>query len=308
MIRGFYLTTLFALVLSFATSASAQVTLKFKFPDGRKSTMEVKVKSAQTLTLAGMDLESGSDQTITLTTTNGKHAADGTINVTSTTDAVKAAITLPGGTELEFDSANPDAYPPGTQFDFVLDIFKATAKAKWTTKIGQNNRVLAVVDREAAFADLPQNLKDTMKGQLDPEYLKIAANDELDKIPTEPVSVGDSWERTNTLRLDSGQRFTFTNKFTYQGSVKQNGKTLEKLVSKTTDIEYSTEAGAPLKVLESNLKIVASSGLILFDVAAGQVILSRSKMQIKGTIKLEVMGMELPGNLDLTMESTVTLK
>ena len=105
MMRGFYLTTLFALVLSFATNASAQVTFKYKFPDGRKSTSETRARTTQTLTLAGMDLESGSDQTITISSVIGQRGADGTINVKQKIEKVKAAITLPGGTELEFDSA-----------------------------------------------------------------------------------------------------------------------------------------------------------------------------------------------------------
>ncbi len=308
MIRSFYLTTLFALVLSFVTGASAQGTFKLKFPDGRKSTTVTQVKSEQTLTLVGMELISGSEQTITVTSTNGQRADDGKLLVKSTIDALKASVTLPGGTELEFDSADPDADPSGTQFDFVLDIFKATAKSTWATTMNQDNRVVAVEGRDNAFGDLPQNLQDAMKSQLDPEYLKTAANDELDKLPSKPVSPGDSWERTALMRLDSGQKLTFTTKYTYEGSIEQSGKTLEKIVSQTTKVDYSADADAPLKVVESDLKVAASEGQILFAAAYGQTVLQQSKVQVTGSLKLEINGMELPGELDLTIENKTTIK
>jgi len=308
MIRGFCWTASIVLILSISTSASAQVTLKMKYPEGRKATSEVTTKTKQTLSLAGMDLGSGSEQTITVTTVNGKRANDGTLEVKSKIEAVKAELSLPGGIELEFDSEDPDADPPGTQFDVILDIFKATAKSTWTVVMDKDNRVVEIKDRDAAFKDLPQALQDAMQAQLDPEYLKTAANDELDKLPSGPVSQGDSWERTNTVRLDSGQKLTFTNKYTYAGEIARDGKKYARIDTVTTEVDYSADATSPLKVLESDLKVAESKGAILFDMEDGQIVRSQSKVQLKGTLKLEVMGMELPGTLDLTMENSVKLK
>jgi len=308
MIRVFHLTTLVTLLVGFAATAPAQVTLKYKFPDGRKSTAEAKIKTSQTLTLAGNELVSGSEQSLTITSSNGQRSADGSLTVSNKIEALKAEVTLPGGTEIAFDSAKPDADPPGTQFDFLLDVFKATAKSTWESVMNQGNRVVAIKGRDAAFADLPESIRTAMKAQLDPEYLKAAANDELAKLPSDPVSPGDSWERTNTVRLDSGQRLTFTNKYTYEGNVQQDGKNLEKIASKTTAVDYSVEGESPLKVLASDLKVAASEGEILFDPAYGQIVSQHNKVQVKGSLKLEVMGMEFPGQLDLTMENSVTLK
>lgn len=308
MIRGFCLTTMLALLASLPTNASAQVTLKYKFPDGRKSISVTEIKTSQTLTLAGNELISGSEQTLTVTATNGQRAADGTLSVNSKIEAVDASVTLPGGVEIEFDSAKPDADPPGTQFDFLLDVFKATAKSTWESELNKDNRIVAIKGRDAAFADLPENIRDAMKAQLDPEYLVAASNDELAKLPSEPVSPGDSWERTNKIRLDSGQRLAFTIKYTYEGSVQQDGKALEKITSEATKVEYSVEGESPLKVLESDLKVAASDGEILFDPAYGQFVSQRGKIQIKGSLKLEVMGMEFPGQLELTMENTLKMK
>lgn len=308
MFRAYSLMTIFALLASFAASAPAQVTLKQKFPDGRKSKSEVSIKTSQTLTLAGNEMVSGSKQAMTVATINGQRAADGTLVVSGKIEALKAEVTLPGGIELAFDSAKPDAAPPGTAFDVLLDVFKASSKATWESVMNQENRVVAVKGRDAAFADLPESIRDAMKAQVEPEYLKSVANDELAKLPSEPVSPGDSWERTTTVRLDSGQRLTFTSKYTYEGSVQQDGKNLEKISAKTTKVDYTVEGESPLKVVESDLQVAASEGVILFDPAYGQIVSQRHKVQVKGALKLEVMNMEFAGNLDLSMETSVTLK
>ena len=58
----------------------------------------------------------------------------------------------------------------------------------------------------------------------------------------------------------------------------------------------------------SDLKVAKSEGLILFDVAAGQIELEQSMVQLKGSLKLGANGMEIPAVLDLTMESTSRVK
>ncbi|MEO8495727.1 MAG: DUF6263 family protein [Planctomycetota bacterium] len=308
MFRAYSLMTIFALLASSAASAPAQVTLKHKFQEGRKSTSVAVVKTKQTLTLAGNELVSGSTQSLTVTTANGQRAADGTLSVNSKIDALKVDVTLPGGVELAFDSAKPDADRPGTAFDSLLDVFKASAKATWETVLDKENRIIAVKGRDAAFADLPEAIREAMKAQVDPEYLKTAANDELAKLPSVPVSPGDSWERTTAVRLDSGQRLTFTSKYTYEGSIQQDGKKLEKITVKTTKVDYSVEGESPLKVVESDLQVAASNGVLLFDPAYGQIVSQNNKVQVKGPLKLEVMNMEFAGQLDLSMETSVNMK
>ncbi len=312
MIRSSYLTTLLAIVLCFATSASAQVTLKAKYPDGRSTTVVQQSKLAQTLKLkvSGMEIDqsTGAEQTMTVTVVNGKRANDGTLIVKAKINAIKAALSMPGGVELEFDSSDPDADPPGTAFDAYLDIFKATLNSTWTTTMNKDNRVVDIKGREAAFSDLPQSLQDNMKSQLDPEYLKTVANDELDRLPSTPVSSGDSWERTNLVRFEAGQHFTFTTKYTYKGSIEKDGKKLENIVFQVTDVVYDSDADSPVKVLESDLKVAKSEGMILFDLAAGQIVLEHSKVRLTGSLKLEANGLEIPADLDLTIEANSRLK
>jgi len=54
--------------------------------------------------------------------------------------------------------------------------------------------------------------------------------------------------------------------------------------------------------------VAESDGALLFDPAYGQFVSERGKVQVKGSLKLQVVGMDLPGQLDLTMENNATLK
>ena len=51
-----------------------------------------------------------------------------------------------------------------------------------------------------------------------------------------------------------------------------------------------------------------SDGALLFDPAYGQFVSEQGKVQVKGSLKLQVVGMDLPAQLDLTMENSATLK
>lgn len=305
MTRGFSFATCIALALCLAANASAQkIVLKHQFPDSKSTTTVTTTETTQTLTLAGMEINTGSNQTLTVISTNGVRGADGKLEVKSKIDEMKSSVSLPGGVELEFDSNDADADPPGTQFDFLLDIFKATANSTWTMVLDGENQVVAIEGREKAFDGLPENLKEAIKGQTDPLHLKQVANDEFGKLPDTPVAPNDTWTRTNTVRLDSGQKLTFTNDYTYTGTT--NGRA--KITSKTTKVEYSADADSPLKVTSSDLKVTESDGTTIFDVEKGYVVSTEQSMRIKGELKLEISGNELAGTLDLKMKSSSKIK
>jgi len=293
-----------AALCSWLPVANAQVTLKVKIPDGQKSTTASVVKVNQTLNIAGMDVVTGSTQQLTISSQNGQRGDDGKITVEQKIEALKADVEV-AGQQLNFDFAKPDAPPPGTAVDVLLDIFKATAKSKWKVVYGQDNRVLAVEGRGDALKDLLEALQSMSKKQYDPEYLARVANDELAVIPTKPVKQGDTWSHENSIRLEGGQTMTFKTTYRYDGVVEQGGKPLHKITEKTTDVTYAMDADSPslLKYVSSDLKVAESDGTTLFDNEAGQIVSESSKIKITGEIKFEANGNQLPAKLDLTFET-----
>jgi hypothetical protein len=299
------LTLAAVLLLSSTSWLPAQVKLEHKVLEGRKSTANTYVKVDQTLTIAGMDIPTTSEQNITSSETNGKRQDDGTLVSEHKIESLQSSVKV-AGMELNFDSVNADAPPKGTPLDALLDIFKAVAKSSWTVTYGQDNSVLSVKGRADALQDLPEAVRAATAKQFDPDHLTEQANQELKVLPDGPVKQGDTWERESTKLFDSYQSMTFTTVYTYEGTIQKDGKSLDKISAATTKVSYamSGDSPGPLKIVDSDLKVAESSGTILFDRAAGMIVDSKDKKHISGSLKCEVNGMELPGKLDLTFETT----
>lgn len=310
MVRTLILPTLVVALLTIPRAAVAQVKLELKLHDGQKTSSMVKISTKQYLTLAGMNIESGSEQEMTISTVNGKRGADGVLRQQQKIESLKAKLTLPGGVNLEFDSTKPDAPPAGTQFDVLLDLIKVNAKASWTVVRGPDNRVTTVEGREKVLEGLDETKRAMLQKQLDPAYLRDAANKELEKLPSKPVKKGDTWEVTESLRLEQGQNMTFKTKYTYQGPTDYNGRQLDKIDSEVLEVGYGVDADAPLplKVVSAELKPKTLEGVTYFDREKGNTTESRSSVQIKGTINFEVDGKPHPAQLDLTMTISSVLK
>ncbi len=284
-----------------------QVQLQLKFPDGRVERSLSEINTKQTLTLAGMDIETESKQNFELTSTNRQRNSDGELVTAQKIESMKAELNI-SGQKLTFDSAKADAPPPGTTLDGILDVFKALSQSEWTVTRDKDNRVSSVDGRAEALQSLPEAMRAAMEKQLDSSYLAEVANDEMAAIPSRSVSVGDTWTHQTTLRLEAGQTFKFDKTYKYEGAVEKDGKSLHKITELTTDVEYDMEANnaSPLKFVSSDLKMADSEGEILFDNEAGLVVSRIVKVHITGPLVFEVGGTELPGTVDLTIGQSTT--
>lgn len=149
-----------------------------------------------------------------------------------------------------------------------------------------------------------------VKDQVDPEYLKQAANQELDQIPREPLKKGDKWQRTKNVRLGSGQTMAITSEYEYMGPVQHKGKMLHKIVGMARDVTYEQDPAAAgfFKVISSDLGIETLEGAMFFDLDAGRVCESYNNMKITGNLKILAEGKEESCNLALTIRADSTTR
>lgn len=282
--------------------ALAQVKLEHKQVEGATYAGSVDISTKQTMSILGMNQESSSQNNIVVRTKNGKREADGTLRSESKVEALQAQIKAPGLGEISFDSAKPDKAPDSP----LTPIFKASAAGSWTTVYGKDGKVTAVEGRDKSYESLDPALRERVKSQYAPEYLKEVANKQLERIPSKPLNVGDSWETVEPMKIDAAQTLTFTRKYTYQGEVEKDGKKVDsiKVVSTAVKLDIDGNAGLPLKLVKSNLKIKDSSGTIYFDRNLGRVVGESQKSQIVGPLTLGVAGQEIDAELDLTLETS----
>lgn len=296
------------LALCLASAASAQVTLQAKHPEGTFKIVTTN-KVHQILTIAAMDVETSSDSNTTLSYVVEKPQADGTVRVRVKTEALTSRITLPGA-KIEYDSSKPDVKNDNPMLDAILDAFRAMKGATYTVVYGKDGKVAAIEGTDKIIETAAPTAAEALKQQLNPETLKRSANQDLAVLPDGPVKKGDQWKRTEVNPIGGGQTLTFDRFYEYQGTVEMGGKTLDKIGIFTGAVTYALDPNSPLpvKVVNSDLKIGNSLGTILFDRERGEVVDSSETLQITGTLTLSVNGMELPGKLNLTFDSSTVYK
>jgi hypothetical protein len=294
---------LICLTIPFVVSsavASAQVTLQQKYPEGSKFVTHSEQKSKQTLTLAGMDLDTKSTTFVVGTTTISNRAADGSLTIEEKVDSMQTEVSFPGGLTLSFDSSNPDKKAPIPDLEPLLEGLRAASRLPMTLELDAKNKIRRVKLPDGEFEKLPEAAKD----RFNPETLQKASEQSTAFLPDTPVNVGDSWERSNDANMGEGQVLTFRTKFEYAGTITQDDMTLDKITGKVFEVSYAVNGNPMLQVKNSDLKVLESTGTYLFDRERG-VMLSRStKVQIAGPLTLVFNNAELKGKVDLTMEDS----
>lgn len=289
----------FALCAPFATAD--EVALKAKFPEGTKGVVHRDAKTVQTLTLAGMNIDTKSTTFTVAKTSIGERAADGTLKIEEKTESLQTEVEFPGGS-IQFDSANPDKKATIAQLEPILDIFRAAYRLPITIELDADNKMKSVKLPEGEF----EKLSEAAQSHFNPESLKKVVEQAYAYLPDEPVKKGDSWERSSESNLGSGQVMSFRTKYEYQGTVEQAGEVLDKITGKAFDVNFAINGNPMLQVTQSDLKVVNSESTFLFNREKGYAVSQSSKIQIAGPLTLVINGMTLPGKVDLTMEEKTT--
>lgn len=295
---GFWLTCVATLLVLCAGSQAAE---KFspKFLESSKQVRETESKVEQTLTLAGMALETKVTAFAVTESAAGTRDAEGKLPIVDTTKVLQVEMNLPGGLKVQFDSGNPDKEAENPLLNPVLDVFRTIVKYPITTVVNRENKI-----ESSKFADNAQEkLPKEVQTYLTPEKQKKEQEDTWKFLPDKEVNVGDEWERFIDKDLGGGQTMNFKMKYAYAGPETKDGKTYQKFNVTSQEVTYTLDPNANpmVQCTKSDLKINKSSGTILYDPATGELPHRESSVNITGTLTLVINGQELPGELDLTM-------
>lgn len=284
--------------LGLASASWGQTTLVRKYVEGAAYQSRVAVNIDQKLTLGGQDAGTKANNIVEVKTSIGKRDAEGKLPISISTSLKSAEIALPGGVKIKFDAANPDAkeeVPGNPLYEIVRDRIKANANTTMEITLDKDDKVFEIkgLKPEAGASE---------------EDVKLEFEEEARQLPGKPLKKGDTWEAEVKANLGQGQLMTFKRKFTYEGetfkSTVNSTRKVEKITAVDSEVTYSIREGGafPGKVTRSELKVAASKHTLLFDPAQGRFIKVASKVQVTGPIGISIMGVELGGDLDLTME------
>ena len=287
--------------IALASIASAQVTLQLKFPEGTTYETQTETKTTQTLTLAGMNIDTKTSAFIVSGATIGTRGANGVLKIEEKVRSMQTEMNLQG-TTLQFDSANPDKKADNPALEPILDMYRAMYRMGTTKEVDAKNKLTAIKLPEGEVDKLPE----IARSRYSPEALKKAVEQTYHYLPDGPINKGDTWERSSEINLGAGQTMTFRIRFQYDGTVEQAGVTLDKITGKAFEVSFAINGNPTLNVVKNDLKIVDSASTYLFDRQKGWAVSHSSKTQIAGPLTLVINGTELESKLDLTIEEKTT--
>ena len=227
---------------------------------------------------------------------------------------MRADFSFPGGIKLTLDSVDPNTKVEEPALAFLAEVFKLAGESRYTVVLDEQKKVKAIEGAEKLLekADkLSQQARDTIRGRLEADKLKREFEQAHGNLPDVLARPGDTWDRTEVVDIGNGQTLTVRKKYAYAGTEKKGDKTLEKITSKITDVDLKQDPDAPgqFKVLKGNMKLESSDETILFDRDEGQAVSSAGKFRIKGeNMTFSIMGMELTGGQELTIETVTELQ
>jgi hypothetical protein len=298
----------FSLLAALASAAQAQVKLEHKVTESKTSKSEVTSRTTQKLTIAGMEIDTESESRTTVKSTAGKRDDNGQVKVAGKVEELQINVKLQG-TDYVFDSSNPDK-AGSSPLEILRPLHKATMQRITTTTFDKNSRVANIEFDQDPLSGLSDDARKLFKGQFETEKLKAAANQELDRLPTDPVKKGDVWERTSKLNLEGGQVMTLTTRYTYAGETEQDSRKFDLIESQVLTVEYALTADStlPFTLKASDLKASDSKGKLLFDRQKGEIVSSSATIQIKGDMTFVINNNDLPAKLDLKIETSTQPK
>lgn len=302
------LLTALAMLIPVAAQAQVRIVHDPEYKTGEAIRTVSEIKTNQTLVIAGMNVDTKAEVFTATKETPGDTTSDGQRPVKGEFEYYIVNLTTPAG-NVSFDSGNPDGLKADGPLAPIGDLFKAAAKATWTTTF-KDHKVESVEFIDEPFKDLPAEMQKEVK----PDRFKKETEIHLARFPEGPVSPGDTWKRTEEPEIGGGQSFKMEKEYTYVGPETVGGKTFDKIGVKVLSCLYhlNPDGGSPLKADDADLAVVDSDGTILYDRENRTFTKTSEKVHLKGDLKLKIdvngQTQEFPSSVDLTIESKTSVE
>ena len=249
---------------AFATAASAQTTLRYKFTDGETASYVTTTKTESTVPVGGMTMKTVANQTIVSNRTVKDVADDGTAQVSDLTESLKMETQITGGPQpitMQWDSTSGEE--PAGQLAMAAPVLTALVGSETTYTMSPAG--------EVSDPEYSEKLKQAIQTLPNGQQLmdQFAANSIT--LPDGPVNVGDSWP----FEMASGQT-KMTGKQTLK-SLDGDIAVIEGDV--TVEIDGEMMPGMKMKVTDSSGKLTTR-----FNVAGGHI----EKQTIEMNMKMDI--------------------
>jgi hypothetical protein len=189
------------------------------------------------------------------------------------------------------------------QFEPFNELLRIFLKHPVTEVFNKDGTVKAVEFPDDVGRDLPEPFNKILKSASANVFVDLKQQQEM--LPDKAISKGDTWTRNQKVDFGAFREMSLRIDFQYEGTLKKEGRELDRISGKITDVAYVGEdwREGPGLVKNAELKPAKSSVEVLFDRKLGRFVETKLLVQVKGDLTLEVGDKEMPAKVDITFES-----
>jgi len=294
-------------VMAFAAAplaAQDKVNLTWKLEKDKAFYQEMTTTANQGMKVMGQDVTQKQTQTFYFSFTPTTQDSTGNWTVKQKIEGVKITIDI-NNNAVSYDSTNASAAN-----NALSEFFKQLVGAEFTLTIDKALKVTKVEGRDEFIKRLGganAQMEPLLKKILNDDALKQMADPTFGVLPGKEVTKGEQWTRESKLSLGpiGGYESKFT--YTYEGKDEKDANIAKIKVATTLKYILPTEAeGLPFKIVSADLKADNAGGTIRFDTAKGRIADSELKIQLTGTLEIEIGGTKT--KVELKQEQTTSVK
>ena len=292
-------------LVAFVPSATSQVTLEIKRHENSTVKARHIHKSSQTTTIAGQKGGGKHSAVMIRESVTGASSADGTLRAKTTAKTLTFKMEDGGNMLVDFDSADPNRKAPIAEVEPFYEMLRIYLKHPVTAVFNKDGTVKAVEFPDDAGRDLPEPLNKMLKSTSLNAFYDLKQQQEM--LPDKAISKGDTWTRNQKVDFGAFREMSLRIDFQYEGTVKKEGRELDRISGKITDVAYVGEdwREGPGLVKNAELKPAKSSVEVLFSRKLGRYVEIKLMVQVKGELTLEADGKELPAKWENTFEQGI---
>ena len=296
---------LFIGLMAFVSAAFSQVTLEIKHHE--KTTVKARTihKVTSIMQVAGQEMSTKMSAVMIRESVTGARAADGTLRAKTTAKTLTFKFEEGGNVLVDFDSADPNRKAPVVQVEPLNELLRIMLKHPVIEVFNKDGTVKAVEFPDDAGRDLPEPFNKILKSASANVFVDLKQQQEM--LPDKAISKGDTWTRNQKVDYGGLREMSLRIDFQYEGTVKKEGRELDRISGKITDVAYVGEdwREGPGLVKNAELKPAKSSVEVLFDRKLGRYVERKLMVQVKGELTLEADGKEMPAKWENTFEQGI---
>lgn len=273
----------------FATLASGQDLVAWKFREKQEFFVEQKLVQDQTVLFAGQKKDSRTSQSSLIRFNVDRIHTGGNVDLRMTVEKV----THDGGQANAAKLTNKMA---GAEFQLTID------------KSGKLVRLDGYSDFVKRIAEGDDRRATLFRAVLSEESFKKLAVQTFEIGPSRPVEPGESWEHKLKLPLGPFGSIAFNRSIKHAGRTPESAGTVKLEVSGTAAYESPAGdfPGFPFKVTKGTFDFENISGSATFDTMAGKLQTLDVKMQMTGKLTIEIGKSQQ--DVTITQKQTSTLR